>query len=119
VYGLFDLFDHVMPLQQTAGVAVEGDVGYGDVAWWRGIALWFLKQIVDVIDVARANDPRIRAVPLREPAHRVQALGQTHPQGARAEARLIARVAPAQEYGTDVAVKLRYTHQPAAPPTVS
>lgn len=50
--------------ERARGVAVEGDVGYGDVAWWRGIALWFLKQIVDVIDVARANDPRIRAVPL-------------------------------------------------------
>jgi hypothetical protein len=49
---------------RAEGKAIDGEVGQGDVAWWRGISLWFLKQIVDVLDTARASDRRIRAVPL-------------------------------------------------------
>ena len=50
--------------QRVGRGVVEGQVAQGDVAWWRGIALWFLKQIVDTISVARESDPRIREIPL-------------------------------------------------------
>ncbi len=50
--------------QRVGRGVVEGQVAQGDVAWWRGIALWFLKQIADTISVARKSDPRIREIPL-------------------------------------------------------
>jgi hypothetical protein len=50
--------------ERAAGHASDGDVGQGDLDWWRGVALWLLKQVVDAVDVARKADPRIRAIPL-------------------------------------------------------
>lgn len=46
------------------GTSSDGDVGQGDLEWWRGIAMWFLKQIVDTVDVAHEADPRVKAIPL-------------------------------------------------------
>jgi hypothetical protein len=41
-----------------------GAVAQGDVAWWRGAALWFLRQAADMIDAAHEGDPRIAKLPL-------------------------------------------------------
>lgn len=50
---------------ENADAAVaDGPVGQGEVAWWRGVVLWFVRQMVDTIDAARASDPRIRKIPL-------------------------------------------------------
>jgi len=41
-----------------------GAVALGDVAWWRGAALWFLRQAADMIDAAHEGDPRIAKLTL-------------------------------------------------------
>ncbi|MFO0601589.1 MAG: hypothetical protein U0324_00375 [Polyangiales bacterium] len=44
--------------------AAEGDVAQGDVAWWRGASLWFLRQMADMIDAAHEADPRVARLAL-------------------------------------------------------
>ncbi len=51
-------------VEKADASVAEAPVGQGEVAWWRGIALWFVRQMVDAIDVARESDPRIRKIAL-------------------------------------------------------
>jgi hypothetical protein len=44
--------------------AAVGEVAQGDVAWWRGAALWFLRQMADMIDAAHEVDLRVPKLPL-------------------------------------------------------
>lgn len=55
-------------LEQAAGDAAvradDGDVGQGEVAWWRGAALWFLRQMADQVDAVHTIDARVDRLPL-------------------------------------------------------
>jgi hypothetical protein len=49
---------------RAGGLVAQGDVAQGDVAWWRGAALWFLRQMADLVDAAHEADPRVARLAL-------------------------------------------------------
>ena len=50
--------------EDAAARSKDGEVAQGEVAWWRGVALWFLRQMADQVDAVNAADPRVARLPL-------------------------------------------------------
>jgi hypothetical protein len=57
-----DLAEQLKGADEKASAAVPGqNVTQGDVNWWRGACIWFIKTLVDIFASARRGDPRIPA----------------------------------------------------------
>lgn len=52
--------------EKVAAPTADAPIAQGTIAWWRGIALWFIRQALDAVETARESDPRIRKIPLGE-----------------------------------------------------
>jgi hypothetical protein len=46
------------------GAVPGGTVAQGEVAWWRGVVVWFLRTMANTLNGARMEDVRIPALPL-------------------------------------------------------
>jgi len=45
--------------EKAVATASTQNVAQGDVNWWRGTCIWFIKTLVDIFASARRGDPRI------------------------------------------------------------